>query len=95
MAFLEQQGDRYDANCLLQPTNPLRSAAMIDACIERFVAAGADSLISVLPVPAEHNPHWVYFDAPDGTLRLSTASPRPSRAARSCRQRGPARARST
>ena len=90
VAFLEQQSDRYDAICLLQPTNPLRSAAMIDACIERFAAARADSLISVLPVPAEQNPHWVYFDAPDGTLRLLTGEPAPIPRRQELRQRGPA-----
>jgi CMP-N,N'-diacetyllegionaminic acid synthase len=31
---LEEQNDRFDAVCLLQPTNPLRRPADIDACIE-------------------------------------------------------------
>jgi CMP-N,N'-diacetyllegionaminic acid synthase len=77
VGFLEQQGDRYDAICLLQPTTPLRSATLIDACITRFEEARADTLITVLPVPAEHNPHWVYFDTPDEALRLSTGEPAP------------------
>jgi len=40
-------------------------------------------VISVVPVPAEHNPHWVYFRSDDGLLRLSTgeASPIPRRQA--------------
>jgi CMP-N-acetylneuraminic acid synthetase len=81
VAFVEERGDRYDAICLLQPTNPLRTAALVDACLDRFEATHADTLITVLPVPAEHNPHWVYFDAPDGTLRLATgeAAPIPRR----------------
>jgi CMP-N-acetylneuraminic acid synthetase len=26
----------------------------------------------MLPVPPEYNPHWVFFENPDGSLRLST-----------------------
>lgn len=73
---LEAAGDRYDAICLLQPTNPLRNAALIDACIEKFRACGADSLVTVLPVPAEYNPHWVYFER-DGALQLATGEVAP------------------
>jgi CMP-N-acetylneuraminic acid synthetase len=74
---LEERGERYDAICLLQPTNPLRTAALIDACIDQFEAANADTLISVSPVPAEYNPHWVYFDGPDATLRLAMGEAMP------------------
>lgn len=70
--ILEERGEQYDAICLLQPTNPLRTATLIDACIDRFEATNADTLFTVSPVPAEHNPHWVYLDGPDGTLRLAT-----------------------
>ena len=81
VAWLEEHGDRFDAICLLQPTNPLRTASMIDACIELFAQSGADSVFTVLPVPAEHNPHWVYFAQPDGALYLATgeATPIPRR----------------
>ncbi len=81
--FLEAVGDRYDAICLLQPTNPFRAPGLIDACIERFAAANADSLVTVLPVPAEYNPHWVYFEHADGTMHLATgeAVPIPRRQA--------------
>jgi len=81
LRFLEEQGDQFDAVCLLQPTNPLRRAADIDTCIELMESSDADAVISVLAVPAEHNPHWVYFRQPDGSLRLSTgeASPPPRR----------------
>lgn len=74
---LEAEGDRYDAVCLLQPTNPFRTAATIDACIARMDESGADAVVSVLPVPAEHNPHWVYFRGADGALRLATGEPQP------------------
>jgi CMP-N-acetylneuraminic acid synthetase len=78
---LEKTGARFDAICLLQPTAPLRQAADIDACVDLLAESGADSVVSVLPVPAEHNPHWVYFRDDEGLLRLSTgeASPVPRR----------------
>jgi CMP-N-acetylneuraminic acid synthetase len=78
---LEESGDRCDAICLLQPTNPLRRAEDIDACIAELERTGADAVVTVLPVPAEHNPHWVYFVSGDGMLRLSTgeATPIPRR----------------
>lgn len=81
LSFLERQGDRFDAVCLLQPTNPLRRAGDIDACIELMERYAADCVVSVLPVPAEYNPHWVYFRTNDGSLRLSTgeATPIPRR----------------
>jgi CMP-N-acetylneuraminic acid synthetase len=33
--------------------------------------------MTLLPVPPEHNPHWVYFRAEDGSLRLSTGEETP------------------
>jgi CMP-N,N'-diacetyllegionaminic acid synthase len=83
LAVLEQQGDRYDAVCLLQPTHPLRSAEDIDGCIALLEASRADAVVTTLPVPARYNPHWVYFVASDGRLDLSTGegSPIPRRQA--------------
>jgi len=68
VATLEASGERYDATCLLQPTSPLRRSETIDACIELLEATGSDSVVTVLPVPPEYNPHWVFFRTPDGTL---------------------------
>ena len=75
--WLEQRGDSFNSVCLLQPTNPLRRAEHIDACIELLESSGADAVVTVLPVPAEHNPHWVYFRNPEGILKLSTGEPAP------------------
>ncbi|HEY1558633.1 MAG TPA: acylneuraminate cytidylyltransferase family protein [Kofleriaceae bacterium] len=72
IAFVERQDDRYDAICLLQPTSPFRPTGLVDACVARFRESGADTLVTVLAVPAEHNPHWVYFERPDGSLHLAT-----------------------
>lgn len=77
VAWLEERGDAYDAICLLQPTNPLRTADIIDGCIDMLEQSSADSVVTVLPVPAEHNPHWVYFAKPDGALYLATGEQSP------------------
>jgi CMP-N-acetylneuraminic acid synthetase len=37
----------------------------------------ADAVVTVLPVPEKHNPHWVYFRSPEGHLRLSTGEAAP------------------
>jgi CMP-N,N'-diacetyllegionaminic acid synthase len=68
VATLEAAGDRYDATCLLQPTSPLRVPGTIDRCLELLETTGADSVVTVLPVPAEYNPHWVFFQDATGAL---------------------------
>ena len=75
--YLEMLGDRFDAVCLLQPTNPLRSSDVVDACIEMFENKNADTVVTVLPVPLKYNPHWVYFEQENGFLRLSTGEKGP------------------
>ena len=77
LAEMEREGRSYDAVCLLQPTNPLRRAEDIDQCIELLETTGADSVISVLPVPAEYHPCWVYSRSDDGQLRLFTREAEP------------------
>ena len=70
--WLEERGDVFDAVCLLQPTSPLRRPEDVDACIELLEAKQADAVVTVLPVPAEYNPHWVYFRCEDGCIHLAT-----------------------
>ena len=67
----------FDALCLFQPTNPLRRPEDIDGCVELLEASGADAVVSMLPVPAEYNPHWVSFRGAEGHLRLSTGEDAP------------------
>ena len=74
---VEQAGELFDAVCLLQPTNPLRRAADIDACIALLDSSEADSVVSVLPVPHLYNPKWVYWGRSDGTIVLSSGEPEP------------------
>ena len=70
--WLAAQGRHYDAVCLLQPTNPFRPAGFIDRAINQFLQSGADTLISVLPVPLEFNPHWVFEPDADSLLKIAT-----------------------
>ena len=83
LRWLERHGESYDAVCLLQPTSPFRTSRTIDGCVALLERSGADAVVSVVPVPPEHNPHWVYFRSADGLLRLATgeASPIPRRQA--------------
>jgi len=75
--WLSEHGELYDAVCLLQPTNPLRKAEHIDACLELLQNKNADAVVSVLPVPHEYNPHWVYFQDDTGALHISTGEAQP------------------
>lgn len=74
---VEARGEYFEAICLLQPTNPLRSAEDIDACIELLEKSGADAVVTTLPIPAEYNPHWAYLQNEDGLLFLSTGEAAP------------------
>ena len=73
---LEAAGDRFDAVCLLQPTSPLRTAEAIERAVERLARGDVDTVMSVLPVPHEHNPHWVFFER-DERLVLATGEAEP------------------
>ncbi len=74
---LEEAGDCYDAVCLLQPTAPLRRPDDIDRCVDLLERSGAGAVVTVVAVPAEHNPHWVYFQDESGHLQLSTGERAP------------------
>lgn len=72
LSFYEDQGVFFDAVCLLQPTSPFREKGFVDRAIQTFIASGADSLVSVLPVPHQYNPHWVFEPGAHGLLRIAT-----------------------
>ena len=72
---LEEQQKRnkfYDAVVLLQPTTPFRPIGFIDLCINQFLEMECDSLVSVLPVPHEYNPHWAFKCDKRGFLNIAT-----------------------
>ena len=70
--FYERQAVFFDAVCLLQPTTPFRAKGFIDQAILKFTASGADSLVSVLPIPHEYNPHWAFEEDQNGLLKVAT-----------------------
>jgi N-acylneuraminate cytidylyltransferase len=72
VSFLESKGEYFDAVCLLQVTSPFREKDFIDQAIQKFIATGVDTLISVLPVPHEYNPHWVFEENEAGNLFIAT-----------------------
>lgn len=72
IAFFESQNVFFDAVCLLQPTSPFRGKGLIDLAIEKFIAAKADCLLSVLPIPEEYNPHWAFEENGKGLLKIAT-----------------------
>lgn len=69
---LSQKGENYDAVCLLQPTSPFKPKGFIDTCIQKFISKDLDSLVSVLEVPHEFNPHWIFEETPSGNLKIAT-----------------------
>lgn len=50
--------ERYlpDILVLLQPTSPFRRAAHIDAAVDLLTSTGADSVVTVVPVPHQFTP---------------------------------------
>jgi CMP-N,N'-diacetyllegionaminic acid synthase len=72
LEYLKQKGKEYDAIILLQPTTPFRPKGFIDEAISLYKNKNYDSLVSVLSVPDEYNPHWVYEVDEKGFLKLST-----------------------
>jgi N-acylneuraminate cytidylyltransferase len=74
---LEAAGDHVDAICLLQPTAPFREPGLIDRCIDLFVTAAADAVVTVRSIPTEYHPWWAYVPAENGTIRLACGADAP------------------
>jgi len=72
LEYFKEKGIEFDAVCLLQVTNPFRTSEFIDKAIEKFKNSKADALISVLEVPHEYNPHWIFEKNTKGNLEIST-----------------------
>ncbi|MGM0635484.1 MAG: cytidylyltransferase domain-containing protein [Bacteroidota bacterium] len=70
--FFEDKGVFFDAVILLQVTSPFRETGFIDQALEKFIASKAEALISVLPVPHEYNPHWVFEADNNDNLSIAT-----------------------
>ena len=65
---LEREGARYDATFLLQPTNPLRTAADIDGAIDLLEQTGADSVISFVDTGERHPARMKSIDPATGRV---------------------------
>jgi len=63
----QQEGWRADILVLLQPTSPLRTAAHVDAALDLMLARGAETVVSVMPVPHRFSPYSIMREA-DGRL---------------------------
>jgi CMP-N-acetylneuraminic acid synthetase len=78
VATLERrEAYRPDTIVLLQPTSPFRRAEHIDAAVDLLNDSGADSVVSVLPVPHQFTPASLMrlegnrlLPAAEGELRL-------------------------
>jgi len=70
--YYKSQNINFEAICLLQVTNPFRTGKFIDDAIRKFENSNSDSLISVLEVPHEYNPHWTFKENDEGHLKIST-----------------------
>jgi CMP-N-acetylneuraminic acid synthetase len=77
LAALAAERRHFDAVCLLQPTIPFRLPHEIDHCIGLLEKSGADSVVTVSPVPAHFHPCWVYFMDEDGLVQLSNGDSEP------------------
>ncbi|MFV8372611.1 cytidylyltransferase domain-containing protein [Flavobacterium sp. LB2P6] len=72
LEWYQAQNIFFDAVCLLQVTSPFRTVSFLDAAIEKFIASGCDSLVSVQQVPHEYNPHWTFEVNSRGNLKIAT-----------------------
>lgn len=77
MSWLEDHGAAFDAICLLQPTNPLRTADDIDQAVTLMEDTGADTVLATLAIPADHHPDWAFVTDEGGDLHLATGGTEP------------------
>jgi len=72
LSFFESKGEYFDAVCLLQVTSPFRTVEFLDQAIQQFINNDTDSLVSVLEVPHEYNPHWTFELDEKKHLKIAT-----------------------
>lgn len=72
LEYFESKGEFFDAVCLLQVTSPFRTVSFLDKAIQQFIEKGTDSLVSVLEVPHEYNPHWTFELDENNLLKIAT-----------------------
>lgn len=67
IGFVENQGEKYDYICILQPTCPFRSVEDIDGSLRLLIDSGSDSVITVTDVGGRH-PKTLYKMRDDQSL---------------------------
>lgn len=72
LEYYKSIGEEFDAICLLQTTSPFRTVEFLSKAIQKFLKNNTDSLVSVLEVPHEFNPHWTFEVAKEGVLKIAT-----------------------
>jgi CMP-N-acetylneuraminic acid synthetase len=65
--WFREQGEGFDAVCVLQPTCPLRLPEDIDGAVELLESTGADSVISFVRVSGCHPARMKYVQS-DGRV---------------------------
>jgi len=70
--FFESKNEFFDSICLLQPTSPFRERGFINKAVAKFTSTNLDALVSVLSVPHEFNPHWIFEPDEKGVLKIAT-----------------------
>ena len=67
-SLADREGYAPDVIVILQPTSPLRESSHIDEAVGLLLESGADSVVSVVPVPHQYNPASV-MSIVDGALQ--------------------------
>lgn len=73
----DQDGWQTDILVLLQPTSPLRTARHLTEALDALIAAGADTVVSVIEVPHHFSPYKL-MKLQDGRLSSFWDQPLPS-----------------
>ncbi len=68
----EHDGYEPDAVLLVQATSPGAKPVHFRESAELFFSSGADSVMSMIPVPGQYNPHWQFSITSDGRAKLFT-----------------------
>src|SRR3989338_213738 len=73
LSWLHQKEDyNPDMAMLLEPTSPSVQPFHIREAIDLFIKTGADSVISMVEVPAEYHPYWQFTIGKNDRLSLFT-----------------------
>jgi len=62
-------GVTYDVVLIVEPTSPMRRPEDVESCTRLLLESGADSAVTVSPLPTKHHPAKI-FGCDDGRLRF-------------------------